>query len=115
MSKTSAELVKKLRADPAPFQAVRTALHIIGDKWSALILLQLFDGPCRFTNVEASLPGLSPRTLSQRLRDLEEFGLITRQEYKEFPPRIEYSLTSKARDLQPVLHELKLWARKHCL
>lgn len=109
-----AELIKKLQSDPEPYQEIRTALQTIGDKWSGLILICLFEKPCRFTDIESLLPGLNPRTLSQRLRDLEDFGLVSRQEYKEFPPRIEYSITSKAEGLKPVMHQLKIWAKKHC-
>lgn len=113
-AKNHADLIKKLQADPEPFREMRTALQTIGDKWSGLILVCLFEKPCRFTDIEALLPGLNPRTLSQRLRDLEDFGLVSRHEYKEFPPRTEYATTSKAEGLKPVLHELKRWAKKHC-
>lgn len=107
------DILKKLRANPTPYQEIRNALRIIGDKWSGLILVSLFEGPCRFTELETLLADISPRMLSQRLRTLEAFGLVTRHEYKEFPRRTEYQLTDKARDFRPVLRELKIWAQKY--
>lgn len=107
-------ILHKLRDDPAPYRELRTAFKIIGDKWSGLILICLFDHPARFTEIIDTLPGLNPRTLTERLRRLEEAGLITRREYKEFPPRTEYAVTEKARDLKAALFELKKWAKKYC-
>lgn len=108
-----AELIKKLRSDPAPYQEMRAALQIIGDRWSGIILMCLFDKPTRFTEIELLIPDISPRVLSQRLHDLENCGLITKHTYKEFPPRVEYAVTAKAHDLKPALKALKEWAIKH--
>lgn len=104
----------KIHADSTSYEEFRTALKIIGDKWSVLILIGLLKEPRRFTEIEASCPGLSPRTLTQRLRMLEKAGLITRKTYKEFPPRIEYATTKKACELRSALMELKKWAKKYC-
>lgn len=106
----------KLHLDLASYNEFRTALKIIGDKWSALILLALFQSknPLRFTEIELECPGLSPRTLSQRLRMLVSAELITKKQYKEFPPRTEYELTKKAHELKVAIIELKKWAKKYC-
>ncbi len=92
----------------------KRALDIFGDKWSALIIICVFDEPKRFGDIQDFARGISPRTLAQRLHMLEEFGLITKKEYKEFPPRTEYSVTSKARELKAAMVELKKWAKKYC-
>lgn len=107
------EILDKLQAEPGPFLEMKSALKIIGDRWSSLILICLFNGDSRFKDIEKSLPKLNPRTLSKRLRTLEEAGLITRQKFNEFPPRTVYSPTQKAHDLKRALTELKNWAHKY--
>lgn len=109
----SQELIKKLRKDPEPFREMRQALKILGDKWSVLILIHLQDKPARFTEIEEVLGGINPRTLTQKLRALESAKLITRKKFKEFPPRIEYSTTKKALELEPTMLALRDWARKY--
>ena len=89
------------------------AMEIIGNKWTALILRDLFTGSKRFCELEKSVGSINPRTLSQRLDDLEEHGIITKQSYAEVPPRIEYTLTKKGRDLQPVLEQMASWGNKY--
>src|SRR5438270_537465 len=79
------------------------AMQIIGNKWTALILRDLFGGPKRFCELEKSVGKINPRTLSQRLDDLEAHGIVTRQSFSEVPPRTEYTLTPKGRDLLPIL------------
>lgn len=113
MNKHHQELIQKINSDPDIFRDVRNALTILGDKWSVLILISLMEKPARFTDIETMLPGLNPRTLTSKLKALENEGLIDRKDYKEFPPRIEYSVTDKARELKPVMIELKKWAKKH--
>src|SRR3954464_13188367 len=81
---------------------IAAAMEIIGNKWTALILRDLVNGPIRFGELEKSVGGINPRTLSQRLDDLEEHGIITKQSFAEVPPRCEYSLTEKGLDLIPV-------------
>jgi DNA-binding HxlR family transcriptional regulator len=93
---------------------VARALDIIGERWTILILRDLFrEGPCRFQDFQRSLPGLSPNTLSARLKTLEEHGIIARQLYEEHPPRAEYLLTEKGRTLGPILKALLDWGRKY--
>jgi DNA-binding HxlR family transcriptional regulator len=92
---------------------IATAMEIIGSKWTALILRDLFDGPRRFCQLEKSVGNINPRTLSQRLDDLEAHGIITKQNFEETPPRIEYTLTEKGRDLLPILKQMATWGTKY--
>ncbi len=92
---------------------IASAMQIIGNKWTALILRDLFSGPKRFCELEKSVGGINPRTLSQRLDDLEDHGIISRQSFAEVPPRTEYSLTRKGQDLLPILKQMAAWGTKH--
>lgn len=92
---------------------IASAMQIIGNKWTALILRDLFSGPKRFCELEKSVGNINPRTLSQRLDDLEDHGIITRKSFAEVPPRIEYSLTDKGKDLQPILKQMAVWGTKY--
>lgn len=89
------------------------AMEIIGNKWTALILRDLCSGSKRFGELEKSVGSINPRTLSQRLDDLESHGIVTKTSYAEVPPRIEYTLTQKGRDLQPVLEQMAAWGNKY--
>jgi DNA-binding HxlR family transcriptional regulator len=84
----------------------RTA-DIVCGKWTLLVIRDLADGRSRFCELERSLAGISPRTLSLRLRALEEEGIVARQTYPEVPPRVEYALTEKGRALLPVVQEMR--------
>jgi DNA-binding HxlR family transcriptional regulator len=84
----------------------RTA-DIVCGKWTLLVIRDLAEGRSRFCELERSLAGISPRTLSLRLRALEEEGIVQRQTYPEVPPRVEYALTEKGRALLPVVHEMR--------
>jgi DNA-binding HxlR family transcriptional regulator len=91
---------------------VARTLDVIGERWSALILRDLFlQGPRKFQDFESSLSGISPNTLSARLKRLEEGGIIERQFYAEHPPRAEYVL--KGRELGPVMKALRAWGERH--
>lgn len=92
---------------------IASAMQIIGNKWTALILRDLFSGPKRFCELERSVGTINPRTLSQRLDDLEAHGIITRASFGEVPPRIDYTLTEKGQDLQPILEQMAAWGNKH--
>ncbi|MEM9004601.1 MAG: helix-turn-helix domain-containing protein [Cyanobacteria bacterium P01_F01_bin.86] len=89
---------------PCPIQHV---LEIVGSKWAILILRELFVGSRRTHEFLAALPGISTKTLTARLRELERYGIVTRKVYAEVPPRVEYSLTKKGLELQPVMLALK--------
>src|SRR4051795_11342706 len=84
----------------------RTA-EIVCGKWTLLIIRDLADGRSRFCELERSLMGISPRTLSLRLRALEEEGILERQTFPEVPPRVEYGLTEKGRALIPIVEALR--------
>lgn len=86
---------------------IQFTLEIIGSKWAILILRELFVGSRRTHEFLDALPGISTKTLTARLRELENYGLVQRQVYPEVPPRVEYSLTEKGREIQPVLMSLK--------
>jgi DNA-binding HxlR family transcriptional regulator len=92
---------------------IATAMSVIGNKWTALLLRDLHAGPKRFGELERSLAGISPRTLSQRLDDLEQCGIITKRAYQETPPHTEYTLTEKGDDLVPVLQQMAAWGTKY--
>jgi DNA-binding HxlR family transcriptional regulator len=89
------------------------AMEIIGSKWTALILRDLFSGPKRFCELEKSVGNINPRTLSQRLDDLEAHGIISRESFAEVPPRTEYTLTDKGEDLLPILKQMAAWGTKY--
>jgi DNA-binding HxlR family transcriptional regulator len=92
---------------------IASAMQIIGSKWTALILRDLFSGPKRFGELEKSVGDINPRTLSQRLDDLEAHGIIRKQSFAEVPPRTEYSLTEKGEDLLPILQHMAQWGTKY--
>src|SRR3954454_3375141 len=80
---------------------------IICGKWTLLLVRDLAEGHSRFCELERSLAGISPRTLSLRLRALEEEGIVECQTYAEVPPRVEYQLTEKGRDLLPIIESMR--------
>ena len=82
--------------------SVAACAEIIGAKWTALLVHDLSEGPRRFSELEHSCAGISPRTLSERLRALEDEGIIERRSYPESPPRVEYELTAKGEALLPI-------------
>ncbi len=86
----------------------RTA-EIVCAKWTILIVRDLADGRSRFCELERSLAGISPRTLSIRLKALEEEGVLVRRTYPEVPPRVEYELTDKGRALVPVVEAMRTY------
>ena len=92
---------------------VERTLSVINGKWTLLILRDLFDGTRRFGELRRSLEGISPRTLSQRLRELEGQGIVSRVVYAEVPPRVEYSLTEKGNSLGAILEQMKVWGVTH--
>ncbi len=92
---------------------IASAMQIIGNKWTALILRDLASGPKRFGELEKSLIGISPRTLSQRLDDLEAQMIIVRTASESTPLRSEYHLTDKGCDLLPILRSMAVWGSKY--
>ncbi len=89
----------------------RTA-EVISGKWTLLIIRDLADSSLRFCELERSLSGISPRTLSLRLRALEEQEIVERRTYPEVPPRVEYALTDKGRALVPLIEDMRSYGRR---
>ena len=87
--------------------SVAACAEIIGAKWTALLVHDLSEGPRRFSELEHSCAGISPRTLSERLRALEDEGILERRSYAESPPRVEYELTDKGRALLPIIDAMR--------
>ncbi len=92
----------------------RTA-EIISGKWTLLIIRDLATGTKRFSQLERSLHGISPKTLSERLCSLEHEGIITRQTFAEVPPKVEYTLTEKGQDLVALIETMRIYGRRWLL
>src|SRR6187399_3470898 len=87
--------------------SVAACAEIIGAKWTALLVHDLSEGARRFSQLEHSCRGISPRTLAERLRALETEGIVVRRSYAESPPRVEYELTEKGDALKPIIDEMR--------
>jgi DNA-binding HxlR family transcriptional regulator len=87
--------------------AVAACADLIGTKWTSLLVHDLSEGPRRFTELEHACPGISPRTLSERLHMLEVAGIVHRASFPESPPRVEYQLTDKGVALLPIIEEMR--------
>jgi len=92
---------------------VARTLELVGERWSLLIVRDLLPGPRRFQDLQASLPGVPPNVLSDRLKTMEEHGLVSRRFYSEHPPRAEYALTSRGKELGIVVGALAAWGSRH--
>ncbi len=93
---------------------IARTLDVIGERWTILMLRDLLlQGPRRFQDFQESLSGVSPNTLSARLKALEAQGIVASRLYSEHPPRLEYYLTDKGRSLGPVVRALRDWGRSH--
>jgi len=101
--------VATLSDDTCP---VCATAELVCGKWTILILRDLAEGSYRFCELERSLAGISPRTLSLRLRALEEEGVVTRETFAEVPPRVEYALTEKGRALVPLVEDMRAYGRE---
>src|SRR5437879_4976715 len=105
------ELITTNHIDDTICPVARTA-EIISGKWTLLIIRDLASGAKRFNQLERSLHGISPKTLSERLRSLEDEGVIIRQTFAEVPPRVEYSLTEKGSDLVHVIDSMRSYGKR---
>ncbi len=92
---------------------VAKSLELVGERWTLLIVRDLLNGRSRFQDLLASLEGIAPNLLSERLKLMEEHGLVTRRFYSEHPPRAEYVLTEKGRELGHVVGALAVWGSRH--
>ncbi|PAZ14008.1 transcriptional regulator [Streptomyces sp. SA15] len=93
-----------------PGCGVARFLTLLNGPWATLIVRELLLGPRRFTELRGTLPGISPHTLTSRLRQFEQYGIVTRTAYAEIPPRVEYRLTPLGEGLREVLEAMATWA-----
>ena len=91
---------------------VYATADLISGKWTILVIRDLAEGRSRFCELERSLAGISPRTLSLRLRALEGEGIVKRESFQEVPPRVEYALTEKGRALLPLIDDMRRYGRE---
>ncbi len=87
-------------------------LKVIGSKWTILIIRDLLKGTRRFGELRKSLEGISPKTLSERLKSLEKEGVLTKKIFPEVPPRVEYSLTKRGKSLANIIQTMREWGDK---
>lgn len=91
---------------------VETTIETIGGRWKVLVIHHLFEGVKRFGELNRLLEGISARTLTRQLRELEEDGIIDRHVHPQAPPKVEYSLTPLGRELEPVLAAMHVWGER---
>ncbi|NJJ40720.1 winged helix-turn-helix transcriptional regulator [Paenibacillus apii] len=102
------EPVVLTKGAPGESCPIAKTLDVIGTKWTFLIIRDLLiEGTLRFSDLLKSMDGISPKTLSLRLKELEENGVVERKVYPEVPPRVEYTITEKGRQLEGIFIELK--------
>src|ERR1700761_8786563 len=94
---------------------ITATLAIIGGRWKTLILYHLTSGTKRFGEIAVRIPTISRKVLTEQLKELEKDGLVTRKQFKEIPPRVEYSLSHLAQSLSPVFEEMAIWGNKNLL
>lgn len=96
-----------------PLCPVSRAAFIIGSRWTSEIIRELVDhGARRFSDFETALSGIAPNTLSNRLKMLEDHGVVTREIYDTHPPRSEYHLTDKGLSMRPIIDAMRVWGRQ---
>jgi DNA-binding HxlR family transcriptional regulator len=88
------------------------AFELLGKRWTGLIITVLLSGPKRFKDISDMIPSMSDRMLSERFKELEALGIITRHVFPETPVRIEYELTEKGKGLEATMNEVQKWADK---
>jgi DNA-binding HxlR family transcriptional regulator len=91
--------------------SVAATAELIATKWTPVIVHDLSEGPRRFMQLEHACPGISPRTLAERLQMLEQEGIVSRRSYPESPPRVEYELTDKGHALLPIIGAMRTFGR----
>lgn len=101
-----------LRKENHPICPVERTIGIIGKKWAALVIRDLLGGRRRFGELLSSLSGISPRTLSARLDELERSGVVKRKVFPEMPPHVEYRLTKRGEDLHLIIDQMARWGAK---
>ncbi len=88
---------------------VNSTIKIIGKKWTILILHELCSGTKRFGEIQRILPGISPKTRSERLKELEKDGIVNKKVFAEIPLHVEYSLTPKGQSLKKIINQMANW------
>ncbi|MDQ3698657.1 MAG: helix-turn-helix transcriptional regulator [Gemmatimonadota bacterium] len=88
------------------------AVELIGRRWTGAIIRALFPGPARFNELRGTIPDISDRMLAERLREIEEEGLVIRTVIPDTPVRVEYELTAKGRSLEPAVQAISAWAER---
>jgi len=101
------------RVDEGNHGGLDAALSRVGDRWSLLVVGSLLEGPLRFNELQASLPGIATSVLSQRLKALENEGVVVATPYSSRPPRLSYALTSTGRELGGAVRLLARWGADH--
>ena len=101
--------VRHSRFDCTPGCAVEAAIGLIDGKWKSIVLFHLLSGTLRFNEIRRHIASVTPRMLTNQLRELEEDGLITRKVYAQVPPKVEYSLSPLGRSMEGILLALKDW------
>lgn len=101
------------RFDCSPGCAVEAAVGLIDGKWKSVILFHLLSGTLRFGELRRHLANVTPRMLTNQLRELEEDGIVERKVYAQVPPKVEYSLSPLGRSMEPILLALKDWGDAH--
>lgn len=89
-----------------------SAFELLGKRWTGMIIKVLFEGTCRFKDLHADIPNISQKVLTERLKELEEHGIVSREVFDEKPVKVLYSLTKKGKELEPVLEAVQVWAVK---
>jgi DNA-binding HxlR family transcriptional regulator len=92
---------------------VETTARIVGGRWKAAVLEQLFLGTKRFSELKRAITGMTQRTLSQQLHDLQSTGIVERTVYADTPPRVVYTITPLGRSLRPLLDAMCHWGKSH--
>jgi DNA-binding HxlR family transcriptional regulator len=94
---------------------VTATLQLIGGRWKTIILYTLTAGTKRFGEIAVRIPDISRKVLTEQLKELEADGLILREQFKEIPPRVEYSLTGMGKSLSSVFREMEIWGTENVL
>ena len=92
---------------------VETTARIVGGRWKAAVLEQLFQGTKRFSELKRAIAGMTQRTLSQQLRELQGTGIVERTVYPDTPPRVVYAITPLGKSLRPLLDAMCHWGKSH--
>ena len=111
-----AEVTEEL-VEPRRMEFIRSAcpatrtIGVIGGRWKLIILWRLLDRVQRYSDLQRSLPGVTPKMLTQQLRELEEDGIVHREVYRQVPPKVEYSLTPLGESLRPIILAIHEWGK----